>query len=189
MLAYVNMNLIGPEDILAQNIGEPRTEFLACLLDCFAIVGCSGGSASTARIRGDAGSRTIDEDQFHLGHLMGAKDADALDRVGDDLPAVHDEVLAQRVAEAHVDRAFHLALEQNRVHHLPNVMGRDDFLDPPLVVENHDLRSEAVGEVRLGLRDIRTELGRVVADPLAEIFSADQVLERLARIEVGLELL
>jgi hypothetical protein len=100
-----------------------------------------------------------------------------LQRLGD-REAVHDdELLGERLAEAHVHGALDLALEQGRVDRAADVVRRDHLLDPALRVEQDDLRRPAVGEVgdRLG----RVVGRRPVDQDLAQELAAGELLERV----------
>ena len=103
--------------------------------------------------------------------------------------AVDDVVrLAQRVAEAHVDAALDLALEDQRVDRPADVLRRDDPLDPAVVVEDDHLRRPAVGEVGHRLRVAPVGRGRPVDDELARELATGQVRQasrRRARREAG----
>ena len=50
--------------------------------------------------------------------------------------ALDDELLRERLAEAHVHAALDLAFDEHRVDRLADVVGGDHLLEPPLVVED-----------------------------------------------------
>ena len=110
--------------------------------------------------------------------LVGAEHADGFDRVGDELRVfIRDEFFGQRVPEAHVDGAFHLALEQDRVHHLADIMRGYDFLQSAVVVEDHDLRGKSVGDVCLDVRAGVAWIERVIV----QFSDVDLILVATAR--------
>ena len=95
---------------------------------------------------GDARLGHLDQDHVDLGHVLGADDAEALAGSCWSGPAVGvgREVLGQRVAEAHVHRAFDLPVAQQRVDRAADVVDGHDPLDlPRLAVDDHELRGVA----------------------------------------------
>ena len=70
------------------------------------------------------------------------------------------------------------------IEHAADVVGGDHFHEPAVVVEDGDLRGEAVGEMRLRAArfvEVVAELRRVGAHPLADERLADEVGQRFAR--------
>ena len=92
-----------------------------------------------------AGLGLLDEDHLDRRHVLGPDDAEPAQRV-ERRPAVGvaREVLGERVAEAHVHRAFDLADALQRVHGPADVVRRDDALDRArLAVDDDELRRVA----------------------------------------------
>ena len=112
--------------------------------------GDAGGGRHEADLADAAGAEwalgvlLFDEDQLHLGHLMRAEDAAVVHFLGVDHAAFGLEIFGERVADAHVERAVHLAFELRRVENAADVVGGDHVHEPAVIVEDRHLRGEAI---------------------------------------------
>ena len=102
--------------------------------------------------------------------------------------ALGGEFFGQGVAQAHVDGAFDLALGHRRVDGPAGVVGGYYLGYLALVVEDGYLRGEAIGQVRLGFGHVGAELVGIGAGPFTVVDLAGQVVQRVARVEVGPQL-
>ena len=94
------------------------------------------------------------------------------------------KILGEGIAQPHVHGAFDLPGALQRVDRTADVMRRHHPLQPALVVQDHHLRGVAERHVRY--RAVRTlsGLGREVADVLAEVLLAHELLQRRV-LQVG----
>ncbi len=132
--------------------------------------------ADALRPVGPFGLWLLDEDDLDIGHPARGDDVQGLQRLRDGEPAFDDELLGERLPEAHVNAALDLALDQGRVDRPPHVVGGDHLREPALVVEQDDLCRPPVAEVRDGLVGVVRR--RPVDDVLALDLPARERLER-----------
>ncbi len=102
--------------------------------------------------------------------------------------AFDDELLRQRLPEAHVHGALDLAFHECRVDRPADVVGGDHLRQPALVVDDRDLRRPGVREVCHRLVDLRPELRRPVDDELSPVLLPGELCD-LPVAESSLQLL
>src|SRR5918995_3253152 len=101
----------------------------------------------------------LDEDALDGGHPLGRDDALRFERWSLDVSAVDNELLGKCVPEPHMYGTLELTLEQITVHDSPDVVCCDDLGDPPIIVEDNDLRTPPEADMRaldvLGVHRLR----------------------------------
>src|SRR5450759_4050807 len=133
----------------------------------------------------------LDKDDLHLGHVPGAEDARVADPEARGHSVHADHLLAQGVAETHVDRALDLPLAEPRVYGASHVVRGDDLRHAARLVHDHDLSGEAEGRVqlhRLARRRLVSELRGVVLEPLADVDRSNEIAERPSGVQIGAQL-
>ena len=99
-----------------------------------------------------------------------------LEGEGDREPVADDELLAQGTAQAHVDPALDLTLNQGPVQDATDIVRGDHPLDPAVAVQDDDLRRPTEGEMGDRLGDVRAKRRRPVDGDLARELAPGECL-------------
>ncbi len=122
----------------------------------------------------------FDQDHVDLRRVLGLQNAAIAQQQRIRRGVGAGEVFRERVAQSHVDSAFHLSGAAFGIDGAANVVRRHHTLNAAIVVQDHHLRGVAEGHVRgrIGERFRSARLGGEVANVVARILAADQLFER-----------